>query len=64
MDFCDTKRYETISCSADGKKLIGERVDSYLVKDNEGNATGRIMENSSIYLIDLETLEETKINLD
>lgn len=64
MDFCDTKRYKSISCSPDGEKLIGERVDSYLAKDNKGNPTGQIVENSSIYIIDLETLEETKINLE
>jgi len=64
IEFCDSKRYKSISCSSDGKKLIGERVDSYLVKDGEGNPTGQIMENSSIYIIDLETLQETKINLE
>jgi len=64
ISFCDSKRYKSISCSSDGKKLIGERIDSYLVKDEEGNPTGQIMENSSIYIIDLETLKETKINLE
>jgi len=64
LDFCNSKRYQSISCSSDGKKLLGERVDSYLVKDGSGNPTGQIVENSSIYIIDLETLKETKINLD
>lgn len=64
ISFCDSKRYKNISCSSDGKKLIAERIDSYLVKDVEGNLTGQIMENSSIYIIDLETLKETKINLE
>jgi hypothetical protein len=64
MNFCDTKKYKSISCSPDGKKLIGERVDSYLARDSNGNPTGQIVENSSIYLIDLEIMEETKINLE
>lgn len=64
IEFCDTKRYKSISCSSDGKRLIAERVDSYLAKNNDGKPTGQIVENSSIYLIDLETLEETKINLE
>jgi hypothetical protein len=64
MEFCNSKRYGDISCSSDGTKLIGERVDSYLEKNNEGNPTGKIIENSSIYLIDLQTLAETKINLE
>lgn len=63
ISFCDSKRYKSISCSSDGKKLIGERIDSYLVKDGDGNPTGQIMEKSHIYIIDLETLKETKINL-
>ncbi|WP_146194239.1 TolB-like translocation protein [Brumimicrobium oceani] len=64
IPFCDTKRYESISASPDGKYLIGERVDSHLELDNDSNPTGAIIENSSIYLIDLNTLEETKINLE
>jgi len=64
MDFCETKKYIKISCSSNGKKLIGERVDSYIKKDVNGNITGQIVGNSTIYLIDLETLEETKINLE
>lgn len=58
IGFCDSKRYKSISCSNDGKKLVAERVDSYLV----GGGT-EIRENSSIYIIDLETLEEIKIEL-
>jgi hypothetical protein len=63
ISFCDTKRYESISASSDGKYLVGERVDSYLQLDGESNPTGEIVENSSIYLINLQTLEETKIDL-
>jgi len=64
IEYCDSKRYKTISCSSDGKKLIGERIDSYNLKDSDGNPTAEIVQNSSIYIIDLITLEETKINLE
>lgn len=64
IPFCNSKRYETISCSADGKFLIGERVDSRLELNTDGQPTGAIIEKSSIYLIDLGTLQETKIELD
>lgn len=64
MGFCDSKRYTKISCSPDGAKLIGERIDSYLMKDSEEKPTGEIVENSRIFLIDLQTLEETEINLE
>jgi len=64
IPFCDTKRYESISASSDGKYLIGERIDSYLQLDEQSNPTGAIIQNSSIYLIDLHTLEETKIELE
>lgn len=63
IDFCDSKRYSIISTSSNGKYLIGERIDSHLIFDLEGNATGEIEENSSIYLIDLESNIETKVNL-
>lgn len=62
MEYCK-KRYESLSASADGKYLIGERTDSYLETDEYDNITGTIMESSSIYLIDLQTMEETKIDL-
>jgi hypothetical protein len=64
MGFCDTKRYKGISCTLDGKKLVAERIDSYLVRDSNGNPTGQVVENSSIYLINFETMEVTKINLE
>lgn len=64
IPFCNSKRYETISCSADGKFLIGERIDSRLELNTDGQPTGKIIEKSSIYLIDLGTLKETKIDLD
>lgn len=64
LPFCNSKRYIQISVSPDGTKLIGERIDSYLAKGTGGNPTGQIIENSSIYIIDLQTLKETKINLE
>ncbi|WP_159038579.1 TolB-like translocation protein [Brumimicrobium mesophilum] len=63
IPFCHSKRYETISTSADGKYLIGERIDSRQKLDGQKKTTGEIVEKSSIYLIDLQTLEETKIDL-
>lgn len=64
IDFCWDMRYRRISISPDGLSLIAERVDSYLHLTENGNPTGRIVENSSIYLINLETLEETKVNIE
>ncbi|MFZ6050843.1 TolB family protein [Halocola ammonii] len=64
INHCDSKDYKNISCSPDGTKMIAERVDRHLEKNEAGNPTGNIIENSSIYMIDLSTLEETKINLD
>lgn len=64
INHCDNKRYSIISCSKDGKKLITERVDSFLERDSDNNPTGKIIQKSSIWLIDTETLKETKIELD
>lgn len=64
IPFCDTKRYESISASSDGKYLVGERIDSHLKLDSSSNPTNEIIENSSIYLINLNTLEEIKVNLE
>lgn len=64
IPFCNSKRYESISASSNGKYLIGERVDSYLELNEQSDPTGLIIESSSIYLINLESLEETKINLE
>lgn len=61
MDYCQSKSYRSISCSPDGKFIIGERIDSYVQKNEEDKPTGAIVKNSSIYLINLETLQETKI---
>ncbi|MEX1192400.1 MAG: hypothetical protein WEA99_10540 [Brumimicrobium sp.] len=63
IPFCETKSYRSISASSDGNYLIGERIDRHLHLDDQSNPTGEIIENSSIYLIDLHTLEETKIDL-
>jgi Tol biopolymer transport system component len=64
IDFCDTKMYHHLSASPDGTKLVGERVDRYRVHDEDDRFTGEIVENSSIYLIDLATMVETKIELE
>lgn len=64
IDFCWDKKYHKISISPDGRFLVSERVDSYLDLTENGNPTGRIVRNSNIYLINLETLEETKINIE
>lgn len=61
---CQSKYYTNLSCSSDGKYLIAERVDSQLEKDTIGNLTGKIIQSSTISLIDLETLNETKLNLE
>jgi hypothetical protein len=64
VEHCDSKRYSIIHCSSDGKKLIAERVDSFLEYNNESNPTGKIIQKSSIWLIDTQTLKEEKINID
>lgn len=64
INHCDNKRYSIISCSKDGKKLIAERIDSFLEHNNDNNPTGKVIQKSSIWLIDTESLKETKIELD
>lgn len=59
IQFCDSKRYETISCSSDGRYLVAERVDSTPDHDNI-----LIHEQYKIYLIDLQTLTQTELVLD
>lgn len=63
MTFCDSKRYTSLSSSSDGKYLVAERVDAHLEHNANGGTTGKIIENSSIYLIDISTLEEIKVEL-
>jgi len=63
IEFCDSKCYGSISCSSNGEFIIGERIDSYIQKNSEGKPTGGTVENSSIYLINLVTMEELKIKL-
>lgn len=60
-DFCSSQRYTRISCSADGTKLIGERVDSY-IEDPE-SSFWNIKQTSRIYLINLQNMEETLVSL-
>jgi hypothetical protein len=63
IPFCNSKAYGTISASSDGKYLIGERGDSQLIIE-EGASSAELITERSIYLIDLQTLEETKIDLE
>ncbi len=63
MDFCDNRRYSTLSCSPDGKYLIAQRIDCYQQLDSEGQWNGNIVENSSIVRIYLPTMTEMKLNL-
>ncbi len=64
IEYCDSKYYGSLSCSSDGQTLLVLRGDSYKKKDSLGNPVHPIHVKSSIYLIDLNTLVETKINLD
>ena len=64
IEFCDSKSYGNISCSSDGQTLLTSRTDSYKKKDSLGNPIHPIHVKASIYLIDLNTLVETKINLE
>lgn len=57
IGFCDTKKYSTISCSPDGQFLIAERIDSRL------DDIGIVYEKSSIWQINLNTLEQERIYL-
>lgn len=63
IPFCKSKRYETISYSADGDVIVGERVDSRLELDEEEQPTGVVLEKSTIWLIDSKTLKESKLEL-
>ena len=63
LDFCYGKKYTEITCSPDGTKLICERIDSYLEKNSNNESTGAIIEKSHLYIIDLITLQETKIDV-
>ena len=62
LDYFDKRRYESIVCSPDGKSIIGQRVDCYQKLDNQGDFTGEVFQNSSIYKINLQTLKELKIS--
>lgn len=64
MKYCWNREYTHISSSPDGKYLIGELVEKYYRLNDDGEAYGDIATNSSIYLIELATLEETKVNID
>lgn len=64
LSYCDKKRYTILSHSPNANLLISERVDSRLELDSTNSPTGKIITNSSIWLINLETLEEIKINFE
>lgn len=64
MKYCWDREYTYISASPDGKYLIGELVEKYYRLNDDGEAYGDIATNSSIYLIELATMEETKVNLE
>lgn len=64
IDHCWNRRYRKISVSPDGKMLVGELVESHLEYNDDNTPTGNIIEHSSLYLIDLNTLEEAKINIE
>jgi|SRR5690554_342514 len=62
MEYCQSKRYSNISCSSDGKYIIGERTARSL--EQYDPYSGRLIQNSTIWLINTETMEETKIDLE
>lgn len=64
MNFCPSKRYDTISCSPDGTFLIGQRVDVRYGDETDGPLEGKIIEKPRIFRIDLPSMEETFINLE
>jgi hypothetical protein len=63
VEYCQSKRYQNISASSDGKYLIGELISKKLECNEEENYTGMI-EKSSIFLIDLENHEEIKVHIE
>lgn len=63
VDYCDNRHYMVISCSSDDNSLIVEKVLSTLIMIDD-KPTGEIRRKSKIYLLDLETFEETEIHLD
>jgi Tol biopolymer transport system component len=63
IDFCDTKRYTTISCSSDGKTLVAQRIHTSQQVGSNGSNTGNFIVKSSVYLINIQTLEESKVEL-
>ncbi len=59
---CSGRRYEAVTCSADGTKLLAQQVNScYGSRDDGSTNYSQIVEQSSIVEIDLCTLEECVI---
>lgn len=64
IKYCDSKRYDKISCSPDGKFLVAERLDCTQEFNSMGNFNGYIERKTSIYLFNLATRQEIKVNLE
>lgn len=64
IKYCDSKQYSRISCSPDGKFLVAERIDCTQEFTSQGNFNGNINVNTSIYLFNLATRQEIKVNLE
>nr|MBA2422578.1 hypothetical protein [Chitinophagales bacterium] len=58
---CDSKAYEVISISADGTKMITERVNSYV--ENANTAIQTYVQNSRIYIMNIDGSDEHEIVL-
>lgn len=60
---CDKRIYKYLSCSPTGNYLLCEGIDRVPKLDNQGNFSGEIAGKSNIYLINIQTSEEIKLNL-
>lgn len=64
IQYCHSKQYANISCSADGKFLLLERFDYRQDFNTQGLFEGNIEIKTSVYLFNLNTMKETKLNLE
>lgn len=66
IQFCDTKRIKYINQSPDGSKLIYQKVNRINITPefDVWNFGGETLETSSIWLYDVQTKKEAKINLE
>ncbi|MDD3005948.1 hypothetical protein [Flavobacterium sp.] len=60
---CDKRIYKYLSCSPTGNYLLCEGIDRDPKLDNQGNFSGEIAGKSNIYLINIQTSEEIKLDL-